>query len=177
MAIPRLGDLPLVGQPIELCFRPALRVCRGKLVSNRERGAEVHAGSFIRERRIVLDAALRHDQGELRRILLHEIFHFVWPRIGNPKRREFELLIASEITCGVRGELGWSAEWRKQAMTRARMRRRGFHWREYLCESFCDTGAWRWCGGRHPEFSLAAPARRERRRWWDRSFGDRALPV
>lgn len=163
----------LTGAPIELCFRPALRVCRGKLVSRHPRGAEVHAGSFIRERRIVLDASLRRNRPELERILLHEIFHFVWPRIGNPRRREFEALIAAEFSRGIAGELGWSAEWRKNALPR----RHGKLWREYLCESFCDTGAWRCAGGRHPEFTLDAAARRERRRWWDRSFGHRALPV
>lgn len=170
-------EIPLSGQPIELCFRPALRVCRGKLVSGGPRGAEVHAGSFIRERRIVLDAALRDDDRELRRILLHEIFHFVWPKIGNPRRLDFERLVASEIARGVKGELGWSSEWRKNAMTRARIRQRGTHWREYLCESFCDTGAWRWQGGRHTEFTLEAAARRERARWWRGHFDDRPLPV
>lgn len=163
----------LTGAPIEVCFRPALRVCRGKLVSNHPRGAEVHAGSYIRERRIVLDAALRRRPRELERILLHEIFHFVWPRIGNRLRREFEALIAAELRGRAGGELGWSAEWRKKALTR----RGGRPWREYLCESFCDTGAWRWAGGRHAEFTLGAAARRERRRWWDRSFGRRPLPV
>lgn len=172
-----LSEPPLAGQPIEVCFQPALRVCRGKLVSGGARGAEVHAGSYIRQRRIVLDAALRQNQAELRRILLHEIFHFVWPRIGNARRREFELLLQAELAHGVAGELGWSAEWRKAALTRSHIRQRGVRWREYLCESFCDTGAWLWCGGRHAEFTLAAPARAARRRWWRRSFSDRALPV
>ncbi|HCC55769.1 MAG TPA: hypothetical protein DEQ47_00615 [Solibacterales bacterium] len=167
----------LTGAPIEVCFRPALRVCRGKLVSNHPRGAEVHAGSYIRERRIVIDASLRRDRREFERILLHEIFHFVWPRIGNRRRREFEALIAGELRGGVAGELGWSAEWRKNALRHTQTPRRGRHWREYLCESFCDTGAWRWSGGRHAEFTLSAAARRERRRWWDRSFGQQALPV
>jgi hypothetical protein len=172
-----MRELPLAGEPIELCFRPALRVCRGKLISGGGRGAEVHAGSYIRERRIVLDEVLRGDQPELRRILLHEIFHFVWPRIGNARRLEFERLIASEFSRGVQGELGWSSEWRKNAITRARMRSRGRRWREYLCESFCDTGAWRWQGGRHAEFTLEAAARRERAGWWRRHFDGQVLPV
>lgn len=163
----------LTGAPIEVCFRPALRVVRGKLVSNHPRGAEVHAGSYIRERRIVLDASLRTDRRELERILLHEIFHFVWPRIGNRRRSEFEALIARELGAGVRGELGWSAEWRKNDLPR----RSGAHWRAYLCESFCDTGAWRWAGGRHAEFTLPSAARLERKRWWDSRFGHQALPV
>ena len=171
------GGLPLVGEPIELCFLPELRVRRGKLVSGSARGAEVHAGSYIRQRRIVLDSALRADQREMRRILLHEIFHFVWPRIGNRRRRAFELLIASELAQRIQGELGWSAEWRKNALTGARRRLRGKHWREYLCESFCDTGAWIWHGARHAEFTLAPAARRERARWWRRHFGGQPLPV
>jgi hypothetical protein len=58
------------------------------------------------------------------------------------------------------GELGWSAEWRKLALTPAHRRDRSRAWREYCCESFCDTAAWLWSGlARHPEFTLAAQYR------------------
>ena len=77
---------------------PALKARRGKLLSGKtERGREVHAGSFLRRRRIVLDAALKAKPRELARILTHELFHFAWLRLGNPKRREFEDLLRGEI--------------------------------------------------------------------------------
>src|SRR5438477_4297266 len=99
------------GLPIEITFLPSLRAHRGKLLSGKAgRGTEVHAGSFLRQRRIVLDAALRSRPGELRRILTHELFHFVWLRLGNPRRRSYEELVARELTGRVKGELGWSAE-------------------------------------------------------------------
>ena len=48
------------GLPIEIAFLPAPREHRGKLLSgNTASGREVHAGSFLRQRRIVLDAALK----------------------------------------------------------------------------------------------------------------------
>ena len=50
------------------------------------RGQPVHAGSFIRKREIVLEPELRADSGELARIFIHELFHFVWIRMGNPAR-------------------------------------------------------------------------------------------
>ena len=60
----------VAGLPIEIRFAPSLRAHRGKLLSGKtERGKEVHAGSFLRQRRIVLDAALKKQPGELARIL------------------------------------------------------------------------------------------------------------
>ena len=54
----------------------------------------VHAATFIRQRRIVLDAELLRSDAELRRILIHELFHFVWARLANAVRRSFEELLA-----------------------------------------------------------------------------------
>src|SRR6202171_1858472 len=86
------------GAPIEIAFLPNLKAAAGKLVSrDGGRGREVHAGSFLRERRIVLDSALRNHPRELKRILTHELFHFAWLRLGNPKRREWEELLRREI--------------------------------------------------------------------------------
>src|ERR1700724_2529704 len=99
------------GLPIEIAFLPELKVRSGKLHSGKtERGREVHAGSFLRQRRIVLDAALKAQPRELARILTHELFHFAWLRLGNPVRRRFEDLLQGEMRRRVRGELGWSAE-------------------------------------------------------------------
>jgi hypothetical protein len=153
------------GSPIEITFLPDLKARRGKLESGEgARGKEVHAGSFLRQRRIVLDSALRRRPRELRRILTHELFHFAWLRLGNPRRREWEALLRREILHGVQGELGWSAESVKAALTRADRVGRSRRWREYICESFCDSAAWLFAANRkHDEFTLPASARRARR--------------
>ena len=156
----------LAGAPILIRFLPALRAGRRHLESGGSRGEEVHAGSLVRRREIVLDAALLSHSRELVRILLHELFHFAWVRAGNPLRRSYELLLAAELRRGACGELGWSAERRKRLLTPADTRRRTRQWREYACESFCDTGAWRFAGLRsHDEFTLAARYRAARRVW------------
>ena len=167
----------LKGRPIDVVFLPALTICGGKLLAAQGRGTEVHAGSFIRKRRIVLDSGLLKDQRELERILRHEIFHFAWPRLGNSVRSTYERLILAEWHGCVPGELGWSAEWRKDALRGVASPLQTKLWREYLCESFCDTGAWRLQGGSHREFTLPLPSRRLRRLWWDEHFGGRPIPI
>ena len=159
----------LRGQPVRLRFAPRLRASRGRLLSGAARGLEVHAGSFLRRREIVLDAALLGHPGELRRILWHEIFHFVWWRAGNPLRRSWETVLAAEIRGRARGELGWSAGNRKERLAPADRARRTRRWREYACESFCDTAAWLLCAPRaHGEFTLARRFRQTRRSWFER---------
>ena len=96
----------------------------------------VHAGTFLRRREIVLDAGLLACPGELARILIHELYHFVWLRLDNHTRRSYEDLVAEEIRKSARGELGWSAEWRKWDLRRADPAGRTRRWREYCCESF-----------------------------------------
>ena len=161
----------LRGLPIEIAFLPVLRVHRGKLLSgNTVAGREVHAGSFLRQRRVVLDAALKKHPAELDRILTHELFHFAWLRLGNPKRRSYEDLLKREYKTGVEGELGWSAECAKAAITRADSTGRTRRWRDYVCESFCDSGAWLFASpGRHEEFTLPSSACRARRRWFEQA--------
>ena len=151
---------------IRVRFSPGLRASRGKLVPADGPGVEVHAGSFLRKREIVLDAGLIASPRELARVLIHELFHFVWLRLGNPGRRSYEALIAGEIRERVRGELGWSAEWRKRLLTARDRRERTRRWREYACESFCDTAGWLLTRGRHPEFTLDRSCRARRRRWF-----------
>ena len=100
----------LEGRSVYLRFLPALTADRRRLYSDRPRGQPVYAGSFIRKRQIVLDQELQHQPGELARILVHELFHFVWARLGNPTRRSYETLVLKEWEKRARGELGWSAE-------------------------------------------------------------------
>jgi hypothetical protein len=152
---------------LRVSFRPGLRASRGKLAPAGGPGVEVHAGSFLRKREIVLDAGLLASPRELARILIHELFHFVWLRLGNPGRRSYEALIAREIRERIPGELGWSAEWRKRRLTARDRSERTRRWREYVCESFCDTAGWLLGGGgRHEEFTLDRRCRTRRRRWF-----------
>jgi hypothetical protein len=138
----------------------------------------VHAGSFIRKREIVLDQELKRQPQELARILVHELFHFAWVRLGNPARRSYETLVRQEWKQRARGELGWSAESRKRALSRDARRAGDLpRWRDYLCESFCDTAAWIYSGvRRHPEYTLAA-RHRNRRAEWFRAVFDGAIPI
>lgn len=165
---PKLPELE--GRPIRVRFQPDLHVCRGKLRSGGSFGRAVHAATFVRQREIVLDAALVGDASELFRILLHELHHFAWCRQGNPARRSYEELLRSEFEGGVPGELGWSAELAKQHLTDEDRRRRTRRWREYVCESFCDTGAWiRTRPKRHEEHTLPSARRILRLRWFERN--------
>ena len=144
---------PLHGAAILVRRSPGLRDRRGA----------VHAGSFLRERRI----ALACPAAELPRIFVHELFHFVWLRAGNGRRHSYERLLSAECRAGARGELGWSAEWRRIALTAGDLRARSRRWREYCCESFCDTAAWLYSGLKeHPEFTLQRRFRHARRSWF-----------
>jgi hypothetical protein len=154
-------------RPVRVLLRPSLRAWRGKLLTGEGPGTAVHAGAFIRKREIVLDAALLATPKEAGRILIHEFYHFVWTRLGNAARLSFEALLANEIRGGAKGELGWSAEWRKNALAARDVRTRSRRWREYACESFCDTAAWLSAGGsRHEEFTLPQISRKRRRAWF-----------
>jgi hypothetical protein len=104
---------------------------------------------------------------EFRRVFVHEVFHFVWLRKGNAGRRSYEDLVGAECRAGAPGELGWSAEWRKRALQPRDIQTRSRRWREYCCESFCDSAAWLYAGvGRHAEFTLAARPRKRRQAWF-----------
>jgi hypothetical protein len=112
------------------------------------------------------------------RIFVHELFHFVWLRKGNPARRSFEDLLKAECLAGVPGELGWSAEWRKLALHPRDIEIRTRRWREYCCESFCDSAAWLYSGVlRHEEFTLPARPRKLRRAWFAGAVEGRALSI
>jgi hypothetical protein len=134
----------------------------------------VHAGAFVRERRIAFDCSRK----EFPRIFVHELFHFVWARLGNPARRSYERLVQGEWQAAARGELGWSAEWRKRALAAADVESRSRRWREYCCESFCDTAAWLYSGARrHPEFTLTGGWRTRRRAWFAQKIDSGGLSI
>jgi hypothetical protein len=155
---------PLAGVTVRVEFVRGLR----------DRHGLVHAGAFLRERRIALDCT----RAEFPRIFVHEVAHFIWLRLGNPARRSWEEVLRAEIAARARGELGWSAEWRKRALRAAEIAGRTRRWREYCCESFCDTAAWLYGGlERHEEFTLGAGWRRGRRIWFAESIESRTLSI
>jgi hypothetical protein len=122
------------------------------------------AATQIRKRFILLDRAVLAQPGDFERILIHEIFHFVWVRLGNAKRKKWGALLAMESGAG---ELGWSAEWRKKKLSASDVRSRTAAWRRYVCESFCDTAGWLYARlARHQEFTLGRVARVKRKAWF-----------
>jgi hypothetical protein len=155
---------PISGAPVRIQSAHALGEGRGG----------VDAGTFVRERRMAFDCSRK----EFPRIFVHELFHFIWARLGNPARRSYERLAKGEWQAGARGELGWSAEWRKRALAAGDVQSRGRRWREYCCESFCDTAAWLYSGARrHREFTLAGARRARRRAWFAQRIECRQLSI
>ena len=123
----------------------------------------IHAGTDIPGRTIIFDTDLAAHPSELKRILIHEVFHFAWVRLGNPLRDSYAELVMDELRRGARGELGWSAEYRKLDL----VDESGPKWREYVCESFCDTAAWMYSRiSKHDEFTLRARFRQRREQWF-----------
>ena len=164
---------------MQVRFMPSLTADRRRLYSNRPHGQPVFAGSFIRKREIVLDLELERQPRELARILVHELFHFTWVRLGNPARRSYDAIVRLEWQQRARGELGWSAESRKRLLCDRQLSAPGSApWRDYLCESFCDTAAWLYSGvRRHPEYTLAARYRARRADWFRGAFRNRQIPI
>ena len=80
--------------------------------------------------------------------------------------------------CARNGSSGRAANWagppnRESARFRTGTRCRAVaaRWRDYLCESFCDTAAWIYSGvRRHPEYTLAARHRNRRAEWFRAAF-------
>lgn len=161
------------GLPIQVKFLPGLTAHRGKMESGSGRGREVHAASFPRQRLVFLDEALLSDSDELARILVHELFHFVWIRLGNQRRWEYEALVR-----GDRKELGWSSEQWLERLTRRDREQRTKRWRIYVCESFCDTAAYLLSGVvDHDEYTLPRRQRQRRARWFASSVTNRTILV
>lgn len=163
----------LVGRGILFEWRPQLTVCDKRLVVGGRGGTPVHAAAFLNQRRVILDSALASRPSELRRIVVHELFHFVWRRLSNQQRWSWEALLHSERS---HGELGWSAEWRKRRLTHHDRRWRTRRWREYIAESFCDTAAWLYARA-HRENTLSPRAAARRRRWFLQRIGSGPLAV
>ena len=165
----------LHGRAIGVRFRPALSAGSRKQYSRRSYGQPVYAATFIRKRRVILDLELASKPREFARILTHELFHFAWVRLGNTKRKDFEALLDWEWRRHASGELGWSAESRKLRLKRKRSKRA---WRDYACESFCDTAAWLYSGvHRHPEYTLAPRHRSRRAAWFQSAFSHHTIPI
>jgi hypothetical protein len=155
---------PLAGAPVRVEVMRSLR----------DRHGPVHGGAFLRERRIALSCT----RAEFSRIFVHEVAHFIWLRLGNAARLSYEEIARTEIAARARGELGWSAAWRKNALRAEDIDGRTRRWREYCCESFCDTAAWRYGGReRHPEFTLGARWRRWRQAWFEDVLRNRTLSI
>jgi hypothetical protein len=167
---------PLAGRPIRVELRRSL-------------GPHLAATSIPR-RLILIDSQTLQVPGDFERILVHEIFHFAWRRLSNRTRWSWEDLLRSEFRARATGELGWSAEWRKEKLKiklKIKLARpdreqilsppavlpRTPAWRRYACESFCDSAAWLFSGlPDHDEFTLAPRFRLRRARWFRRHLPD-----
>ena len=154
----------LEGAFISVTLQPDLTAHRGQLLSGQTCGIAVHAATFIRQRRIVLETALLPRPLLLRLILQHEVFHFVWVRLNNTLRRDFAALLETECRSRARGELGESAFVHKCDATATQ-------WRNYVCESFCDTAACCYAGVPPSlDYGLARRWRTRRRNWIESLF-------
>jgi len=167
-----LEQLPYYRGRLRVLVAEDLVERNGRLAAGGSGQAErMHAASFLPHRRIVLDRSLFSRRRELARILYHEIFHFLWARLGNSLRRSYEEIVLREWQERARGELGWSAEKLKLGLAPGQVRRRSRQWRAYVCESFCDSAAWVCLPGRrkHVEWTLKPRFRRRRRLWFQTS--------
>lgn len=155
-----------------------LTAYRGNLLSRSHKGDAVYAGSFLRKRKIVLEEEMLKTPRVLERIFVHEVFHFVWSRAGNELRESYENLILEEVAAGVRGELGWSSEMIKLKLSAGDLESRNRRWRDYLCESFCDTAGWYFgTARRYSEMTLDRDSRRRRIAWVRENLLGRQRPL
>ena len=163
---------------LKLAAAEQLRLARARVVINEipqqlagRPEDHLHAASYIPQRYVVLNRRLFRRRVELGRILYHELCHFLWPRLGNPLRKSYEAMMRAEFAKGVRGEMGYSSEWRKEQLRGegGRISRQTQLWREYVCESFCDTASYVLLGSErragHSEYTLSRTARERRERW------------
>jgi hypothetical protein len=163
---------------INVSFRPHLTAYKGKLLSKSAQGHAVYAGSFLRQRKIVLDELMLRTPRVLERIFVHEVFHFAWSKLGAKLRSSYEQLLVAEFEVGVEGELGWSAESLKQQLTASDREKRTRRWKDYVCESFCDTAGWLFGSAtRYSEMTLGRAERDLRRRWFREHVVDRPLSI
>lgn len=159
---------------------PAIRIAAARLSETFAQDC-VHALSFIPQGYLLLGEELFASPAELGRILFHELCHFLWPRLRRG-RAIYEAAILRETRAGIGGELGFSAAESRlglpgritdpRRLAPGQFRR----WRHYLCESFCDTGAYvllrRSCArSRHSEWTLPREARPAREAAWLEAAG------
>jgi hypothetical protein len=157
------------GPPIKIRYRAGLRDTAGNPAS---------AATFVRGRETILDPELQRHPRQHRRVLLHEYFHFAWVRLGNPRRAAWEAFLKVEWNAHARGEAGWSAEWRKQKLSERDVAERSRRWREYCCESFCDTGAFVIDAySDRSEITLSAGRRRARVAWFRQNFPGQSFAI
>jgi hypothetical protein len=151
--------------------RARLSAYRGKLLWGGGPGTPVEAASFLLQREIVLESRLLRNPRRFRFILVHELFHFVWRRLGNRVRAEFAALLHKEQARGSRGVLGESSAAHKERLAEDEPEQNSRAWRNYVCESFCDTAAWLYSG--RPQgaaFTLSNGWRRKRAQWFAATF-------
>lgn len=104
---------------------------------------------------------------DLRLIFAHEIYHFAWWRLGSNRRAEYDSLLRAELAASARGELGESSSVAKREHVSRECPNGGNSWKQYVCESFCDTGAWLFSGvDELRNFQLAAKWRIKRASWF-----------
>ena len=157
----------MFGNPIRFELRPGLTAYRGKLLSGTGMGTPVHAAAFIRKRVVVLETDLFLQTDRLRLILIHEMFHFVWVRLSNGQRRTFADLLLDERRGRARGEMGESADVKKR-LIQEKLPFDGSSrlWRDYVCESFCDSAAVFFSGVRDRQHCTLAERWAKRRYQW-----------
>ena len=168
--------LPLeLSSPVQVAFLPDLTAHRGKLLSRADRGTPVYAASFIRQRRIVIEQDLLSSPAVLRFIFVHELFHFVWVRLGNTRRGEYSRLLMAELAGKARGELGESSAVKKAELQLDHELSPGSKlWRDYACESFCDSAASIFTEGPvHEGARLGKAWSKLRRQWLLQKLADR----
>ena len=152
---------PLAGSPIRVELRNSL--------------GPHHAATFIPRRLILLDRSVLTQKGDFERILIHEIFHFAWVRLSNETRRDWQNLLSSEKS---KGELGWSAEWRKLKLDPSDALKNSPKWKRYARESFCDSAAFLFSGLiQHDEFTLGPRARRARKAWFQKNVASHPIAI
>lgn len=157
----------LDGHPIDIRYEKGLLDAAGH---------PAHAATSIKHRVIVLDKELKSAGPERARVVVHELFHFVWVRLGNPLRRSWEELMCAEFAAQAGGDTGWSSEWRKRELTAADREKRNKWWREYCCESFCDTASLIFTG-LDDETTLAVRWLDKRRTWFEGNIEARKLAL
>jgi hypothetical protein len=123
----------------------------------------------------VLEQQMVKTPRVLERIFVHEVFHFVWSRLNRSLRDSYADLVRAELARSVKGELGWSAESMKMNLAPEDVESGTRRWKDYLCESFCDTAGWLYgSAARYSEMTLDRKSRELRRKWFEQHLESRS---